>query len=76
MNRILNPDGPKLEGNTGLLGGAIEWGKELLGLNPVTRVDGGGVYVNGQGDGYNPAPQSYIDSLNTPIDTTDYNPYV
>lgn len=32
MNRILNPDGPKLEGNTGLLGGAIDWGKELLGF--------------------------------------------
>jgi hypothetical protein len=32
MNRIINPDGPKLEGNTGLFGGVLDWGKELLGF--------------------------------------------
>ena len=41
----------------------------------MTRVDGGGVYVNGQGDGYNSAPQDYLDSLNTPIDPADYDNY-
>ena len=72
--------GTPIEAGGGLFGGVIDWGKELLGFgsDPVTRIDGRGVYVNGQGDGYNPAPQSYLDSLNTPIDPADYggyNPY-
>jgi hypothetical protein len=38
-------------------------------------VDGGGVYVNAQGQGYNPAPQSYLDTLNTPYNPDDYDGY-
>jgi len=69
--------GTPIEAGGGMLGGVLDWGKELLGFgsDPVTRIDGGGVYVNGQGDGYNPAPQDYLDSLNTPIDPADYDNY-
>ena len=57
MNRILNPDGPKLEGNTGLLGGAIDWGMELLGLNGggVSSGSGGSAITGSGGFEYAPA---------------------
>ena len=78
MNAMIGKlGGTPIESSGGLFGGVIDWGKELLGFgsDPVTRVDGGGVYVNGQGDGYNSAPQDYLDSLNTPIDPADYDNY-
>jgi len=54
-----------------------DWLMDVIGGSSSTPVDGGGVYVNAQGEGYNPAPQSYIDSLNTPYVPAagEYNPY-